>query len=127
MGKRKKNLKHLKYVASMPCCLRYYGGCKFGVQAHHLLKPYFGTRGMSMRSEDSNAIPLCYEHHTQLHRNGNETKFFKGITGDELFQLKLVKKIWYSSPHNKNLNHHHSEHGDTRIKEMYEEVWGVRV
>ena len=75
MPKRQKNIQHVKNVVEMPCCLRQYGGCEYGVQAHHLLKPMFGTRGMSMRSDDSNVIPLCYKHHSQLHRTGNESKF----------------------------------------------------
>lgn len=124
MPKRKKNLKHVKYVASMPCCLRLYGGCEFGVQAHHLLKPMFGSRGMGMRANDSNVIPLCYEHHTQLHRNGDENKFFKSITGDEMFAQNLVKKIWFSSPFNPELSHHLNDNGDPRIKEWYKELWG---
>tara|TARA_A100001035_G_C27695637_1_gene459994 strand:+ start:156 stop:536 length:381 start_codon:yes stop_codon:yes gene_type:complete len=124
MPRRKRYLKHVKYVASMPCCLRLYGGCEYGVQAHHLLKPMFGRRGMSMRSEDSNVIPLCYEHHSQLHRNGNEAKFFKEITGDEMFHYHLVKKIWFSSPHNPDLKQHHKPGGDPRIKEWFKELGG---
>ena len=124
MPKRKKNIRHVKYVTEMPCCLRQYGGCEYGVQAHHLLKPMFGTRGMSMRSDDSNVIPLCYKHHSQLHRTGNESKFFESITGDQMFHYNLVKKIWFSSPYNPSLKQHHGKNGDPRIKEWYKELWG---
>ena len=78
--KRYTNRAFLEFVASLPCMLRSFDAandCSGGVQAHHLLKPWDGSRGMSMRSNDKNAIPLCFKHHAELHDNiGSEYKFF---------------------------------------------------
>lgn len=79
MAKRYENRKHLEYVASLPCLISkagYYSHSST-VQVHHLLKPYVGKRGMSLRSGDENVIPLCFKHHSMLHTKfGSESAFF---------------------------------------------------
>ena len=64
MSKRLTNRQHLEYVASLPCLIcraGYYVGSN-NIQAHHLLKPWNGKRGMSLRAGDDNVIPLCFRH-----------------------------------------------------------------
>jgi hypothetical protein len=51
--------------------------CNGPVQAHHLLKPWIGERGWSMKSTDENTVPLCFHHHSQLHHNGAEDAFWE--------------------------------------------------
>jgi hypothetical protein len=92
-----KNTKHLQYVRSLPCTI-----CKAGyyshhriVQAHHLLKPWLGVRGMSLKAEDANVIPLCLFHHQLLHtKYGSEKLFFEnyGMKGD--FGKVYAKSLW---------------------------------
>lgn len=95
MSRQLKVPSHLDYVRHRPCCL-----CgKVGVEAHHLLRPWSGTRGMGMKAGDQNAIPLCPDHHRALHHAGNEERFFAEETGDESFGRLLAMKLWYSSPH----------------------------
>lgn len=84
MAKKRKhryeNRKHLEWVASLPCLLTKAGIYTHGgqIQVHHLLKPYDGVRGMSLRSNDKNVIPLCYHHHSLLHTKfGSEAAFFR--------------------------------------------------
>lgn len=92
-----KDKDHLKWVTTLPCLL-----CKAGfyshsnvVQAHHLLKPYDGVRGMSLKANDRNAIPLCVFHHSQLHTKfGNEFKFFASYGLPETFGQEWAKKLW---------------------------------
>ena len=96
-----RNKQHLQWIASQPCVLKKFGGCQYGVQAHHLLKPMYGQRGMGMKADDRNAIPLCYKHHQELHLMGNETKFFEKYTDIHQFGQKLVEIMWYLSPMNK--------------------------
>lgn len=84
MAKKRKhryeNKKHLEWVATLPCLItkagfHAHGG---GIQVHHLLRPYDGVRGMSLRANDRNVIPLCYHHHAMLHTKfGSEAAFFK--------------------------------------------------
>ena len=72
--KRFVDREHLEWVSTLPCCIC---GTKNQIQVHHLLKPYSGKRGVSMRAGDDNVIPLCFKHHTELHTKfGNEEKFF---------------------------------------------------
>lgn len=45
------------------------------VQAHHLLRA--APRGMGLKAGDNWVVPLCYYHHSELHRNGDEVEFFE--------------------------------------------------
>lgn len=95
MAKQLKVPKHLDYVRHMPCCI-----CeRVGVEAHHLMRPWSGSRGMGMKAGDHNVIPLCPDHHRALHKAGNEEAYFLEIAGDETFGKSLAMRLWYSSPH----------------------------
>ena len=82
MAKKKRyvNKKLAMIVSELNCCLSEFGTAtnfSGGVQAHHLLKPWDGSRGMSMRASDKNLIPLCYRHHAELHDQlGTEANLF---------------------------------------------------
>ena len=58
-AEKHKNKKHLIFVASQECCLNVISAdwCSGNVQAHHLLKPFQGKRGMGMRASDK---MLCH-------------------------------------------------------------------
>ena len=99
MGKTKqiRNREHLQFVASHFCCLSKYSSewCRGSVQAHHLLKPYDGIRGMGMRAGDNNCVPLCQYHHALLHnRYGNEDEFWKAFGLTEDFGRINAKILW---------------------------------
>lgn len=100
MKKRKhpfRDQKHLAYVRSLPCTI-----CKAGfishhriVQAHHLLKPWIGTRGMSLKADDRNAIPLCLHHHHLLHSKfGSEKALFENYGMKSDFGKKYAQELW---------------------------------
>lgn len=97
MKKRYQNKKHLDYIHTLSCsCINHE--CHGVIQAHHLLKPWDGVRGMGMKSNDKNLIPLCLFHHDKLHRMGNELDFSYKYFGWE-FQLKhIAQKLWLRSP-----------------------------
>ena len=104
LGKSKKikNKKHLMFVASLRCCLEKVDtfGCSHVIQAHHLLKPEYGVRGMGMKSSDNNAVPLCQNHHTLLHdKFGNEDEFWKSFGLSQDYGRGVAKRIWARSPH----------------------------
>jgi len=92
-----KDSKHLAWIRTLPCLLckaGYYSHSK-EVQAHHLLKPYDGVRGMSLKANDRNAIPLCVHHHSQLHTKfGDEYKFFASYGLPINFGKDWAKKLW---------------------------------
>ena len=99
-----KNKKHLIFVSGQQCCLGIISEdwCNGNVQAHHLLRPYEGKRGMGMKASDKNTIPLCYGHHSQLHdKNGDEDSFWKGFRLSEDFGRIKAKEIWNKSPYYK--------------------------
>ena len=97
--KRYQNKKHLMWVAQKPCCLQSHfpALCSFNIQAHHLLKPYDGFRGVGLRANDKNVIPLCFKHHNALHKRGNEFAFFEEMTGDPYFGQKVAQYLWENS------------------------------
>jgi hypothetical protein len=97
MKKRYQNKRHIAYIHSLDCCCSNFE-CDGVVQAHHLLKPFDGVRGMGMKANDKNLVPLCMFHHDQLHRMGNELEFSHKHFGWE-FQLKhIAQKLWLRSP-----------------------------
>ena len=83
--KKYTNQKHLAYVRGLNCLVAtllmpvgYKNSCNGNIQAHHLLKPYDGVRGMSLKANDKNVIPLCQNHHMLLHtKHGTEKNFFE--------------------------------------------------
>ena len=115
MGKRYSNKKHLEWVSELDCAISdhynrlYINGtapkekpiCSHEVQAHHLLKPFFSSRGMGLRAGDKDVIPLCFKHHSELHRNGNELKFFEQLVSNSRFGMVTAKQLWEESPYNK--------------------------
>lgn len=99
MAKRYANKKHLSHVHELDCALNPFGGCHGYIQAHHLMKPWDGFRGMGLKANDRNLLALCESHHRNLHLRGNEYKYFDEITGDEFFGMQTSKQTWYRSPH----------------------------
>ncbi len=67
---RPKDPEHLAFIASLVCAVC---GAPNPVP-HHLLRGV--VRGMGMRAGDQWVVPLCPEHHRELHAGGNETEFF---------------------------------------------------
>ena len=98
---RIKSRKHLQFVAKQRCCLKSidFFGCTTNVQAHHLLKPYYGTRGMGIKSSDNNVVPLCAYHHHLLHdRFGDEDEFWQYFHLDADYGRRLAKELWQINP-----------------------------
>ena len=74
MTKRYGNKKHLNYILSHACIVSN-SECIGLIQGHHLMKPFDGVRGMGLKANDKNLVPLCMFHHNELHRMGDEYKF----------------------------------------------------
>ena len=98
--KRYANKKHMDWIHSFPCCLTAAGDCLGSVQAHHLLKPWDGVRGMGLKANDKNLIPICQRHHIMLHKRGNELAFFEEMAGFADFGKVTAKRYWERSPFN---------------------------
>ena len=101
------NLKHkpirnknfMIFVANRECSLHNHSTyrCSGGVQAHHLLKPWDGYRGMGLKAGDNNCIPLCQRHHAHLHdKHGNEDTFWQLFKLPEDYGRIVSQSLWYS-------------------------------
>lgn len=73
----KNQKKYLNWIHELGCSTQN-PKCQGPIQAHHLLKPWAGPRGMGMKADDRNVIPLCMGCHAELHTQyGDEEKFFE--------------------------------------------------
>lgn len=85
--------RYLSFIRSHHCSFWVRGnpgGCEGRTEAHHLLDPEVGERGMGMKSSDENAVPLCMKHHRELHaERGSEAAMLEayGFPPDELKKL----------------------------------------
>lgn len=93
MKHRFKDEKHVEFVRSLGCCVTSLA-CNGPVEAHHLLKPWIGGRGMGMKADDRNVVPLCRYHHASLHdKYGNEFKFFKFHARPENYGQRMAIRL----------------------------------
>lgn len=97
MTKRYTNKGHLGWIHEQPCQLQSTA-CDGVTQAHHLLKPWDGVRGMGLKATDRNLVPLCEKHHRELHAAGNEDKFFETHTGSGAHGRNMAHALWLRSP-----------------------------
>ena len=94
-GKPYRNKNHLQWVAQQPCMI-----CGGQSVAHHLLRPWIGPKhGTGMRCDDRNGVPLCSEHHRDLHMDGNEDRFFFHHFKDRDAGRADAERLWLSSPY----------------------------
>src|SRR5262245_27537377 len=84
---RRRNKAHLKFVASQPCVL-----CgRRPSDPHHLRIAQ--PQALGRKVSDEFTVPLCRTHHRQLHRFGNEAKWWKAM-GRDVDPLKVAKRLW---------------------------------
>jgi hypothetical protein len=70
---RIRNKEHLKFVAAQSCLV-----CgKRPSDAHHLR--FAQPRALGRKVSDEFTVPLCRSHHRELHRRGNELKWWENI------------------------------------------------
>lgn len=92
---RSKSKVYLKWIHELGCTINDHK-CNGPIQAHHLLKPWVGGRGMGMKADDRNVIPLCMHHHSELHvKFGDEFKFFENYDKPEDYGQRLAKALYH--------------------------------
>ena len=82
---RVRNKKHLRFVASHPCLVCQRSPC----DAHHL--KFAEPRALGRKVSDEFTVPLCREHHMELHRHGSEMSWWSNVP---LAPLEAAKKLW---------------------------------
>lgn len=63
-----KSRKYRQWVSDMPCMVC---GSAPPSDPHHVVIP--GNSGMGQKPSDFWCVPLCHEHHTELHSQGRDT------------------------------------------------------
>ena len=67
---RARDKAHLSKVRGQPCLI-----CADPMtSAHHLM--FTDHPAMSLKVSDYNTVPLCHNHHMELHRHGNEEQWW---------------------------------------------------
>ncbi len=79
---------HLKWLREQPCCLGHLYACSDTVQPHHSTL----GRGLSQKSSDLDAMPMCAKHHHQLH---NFTGFFAGWSREQRAEWQRTMSAAY--------------------------------
>jgi hypothetical protein len=93
------NKKHVHFIHEQECILRHFSPCQLRLEAHHLMRPWNGKRGMGLKANDRNLVPLCKHHHDQLHNEGDEDAYFKLLTGHPHYGRNAAQCLWLNSPH----------------------------
>ena len=83
--KRHRDKAHLRFVGSHPClvCGRQPS------DAHHLR--FAQPRALGMKVSDEFTVPLCREHHRQLHHAGNEAAWWHNLS---IKPLPIAQDLW---------------------------------
>ncbi len=83
--KRLRDKAHLRFVAAHPClvCGRQPS------DPHHLR--FAQPRALGLKVSDEFTVPLCREHHRQLHHAGNEIAWWHNI---DIKPLPIAKGLW---------------------------------
>src|SRR6266403_2336537 len=82
---RRRNKAHLAFVCSQRCLICQRSPC----DAHHL--KFAQPRSLGRKVSDEFTVPLCREHHQELHRHGNERAWWANLQIDA---LKEAKELW---------------------------------
>ena len=82
---RARNKSHLIFVAAQPCLICQRSPC----DAHHL--KFAQPRALGRKVSDEFTVPLCRDHHQELHRYGNELSWWANI---KLEPLEMAKSLW---------------------------------
>jgi hypothetical protein len=82
---RKRSKAHLAFVASQPCLVCQRSPC----DAHHLR--FAQPRSLGRKVSDEFTVPLCREHHQELHRHGNELAWWADL---QITPLPIASELW---------------------------------
>jgi hypothetical protein len=82
---RRRNKAHLAFVSSQPCVVCQRSPC----DAHHL--KFAQPRSLGRKVSDEFTVPLCREHHQELHRHGNERAWWANL---QITPLEVAGELW---------------------------------
>src|SRR5258706_7678553 len=82
---RRRSKAHLAFVGSQPCLVCQGSPC----DAHHL--KFAQPRSLGRKVSDEFTVPLCREHHHELHRHGNEMAWWANL---QIAPLETARELW---------------------------------
>jgi hypothetical protein len=86
---RIRNKAHLAFVASHPCLICQRTPC----DAHHV--KFAQPKALGRKVSDEFTVPICRDHHHELHRHGNEAAWWANL---QIAPLNIAKELWQTSP-----------------------------
>jgi len=86
--KRLRDKAHLRFVASQPCLVCGRQPC----DPHHLR--FAQPRALGLKVSDEFTVPLCRNHHRELHQAGNELSWWHNLN---IKPLPIAKTLWDES------------------------------
>jgi hypothetical protein len=98
---RHRNTAHLAFVAAQPCLVCQRSPC----DVHHL--KFAQPRSLGRKVSDEFTVPLCRDHHRELHRQGNESGWWANV---QIAPLRVAKELWETT-----LLQLHRAHGQPNI------------
>jgi hypothetical protein len=90
---RRRSKAHLAFVASQPCLVCRCSPC----DAHHL--KFAQPRALGRKVSDEFTVPLCRDHHRDLHLFGNEVAWWTNL---KIAPLEIARTLWTASQSNSN-------------------------
>jgi hypothetical protein len=80
---------HRRFVSSQPCLV-----CgRSPADAHHLR--FAQPQALGRKVSDEFTVPMCREHHTELHRSGDEMAWWANL---RISALEVARDLWLLSP-----------------------------
>ena len=85
---RQRNKIHLAFVAAQPCLVCHRSPC----DAHHL--KFAQPRTLGRKVSDEFTVPLCRDHHRDLHRYGNELAWWANLN---IAPTDTARDLWQTT------------------------------
>ncbi|HWJ17866.1 MAG TPA: hypothetical protein VNR65_03965 [Geobacterales bacterium] len=85
---RRRNKAHLAFVGAQPCLVCQRSPC----DAHHL--KFAQPRSLGRKVSDEFTVPLCRDHHRDLHRYGNEIAWWANL---QIAPIEVARDLWQTT------------------------------
>jgi hypothetical protein len=92
---RRRNKAHLAFVGAQACLVCQRSPC----DAHHL--KFAQPRSLGRKVSDEFTVPLCRDHHLDLHRHGNEIAWWANL---QIAPIEVARELWQTTLLNPDLS-----------------------
>jgi hypothetical protein len=86
---RRRSKAHLAFVSTRPCLV-----CQRSPSDAHHLK-FAQPKAMGRKVSDEFVVPVCREHHNELHRHGSEAVWWANL---QIAPIEIARDLWRTSP-----------------------------